>query len=253
MKRFMTVLLVLSLFKVGAAGAATPTSTTNNNSKILFGNTSSKSTGLNQVLALLVGPQGRPGPVGLSGPRGFQGLNGQDGLPGAPGVAGPAGPAGATGATGPQGPAGPAGADGAAGVGGVGGGGFGQGAALVNSCDDSVTVSFTSYFSAGTFALDTITVGDLAAACSGKTLNLLFTMNTASSGSFGPYANGNTIKCTGAYTYTVPSGQSSTQITIANNNMACTNMTTSTSLGSDLRKIGARDFASVVGLEFLGV
>ena len=54
MKRFMTVLLVLSLFKVGAAGAATPTSTTNNNSKILFGNTSSKSTGLNQVLALLV-------------------------------------------------------------------------------------------------------------------------------------------------------------------------------------------------------
>ena len=243
----MTVLLVLSLFKVGAAGAATPTSDTKDNSKIIFGNTASKSSGLNQVLALLVGPQGRPGPVGLSGPRGFQGINGQNGLPGAPG---PAGPAGATGATGATGPAGPAGADG---VGGSGGGGFGQGAALVDSCDNSVSISLTSHFASGTFALNTVTIGDLAAACSGKTLNLLFTMNTASSGSFGPYSNGDIIKCTGAYTFSVPSGQTSTQITIANTNMACTNMTTSTSMGSDLRKIGARDFASVVGLEFLGV
>jgi hypothetical protein len=251
MKRFITLLLVLSLFKIGSAYAATPANT-NDNSRIIFGTTKAKTANVNQVLALLVGPQGRIGPVGLTGPRGFQGINGQDGLPGAPGPAGatgpsgPAGPAGATGATGATGPAGPAGTGG-------GGGGFGQGAVLVDSCDDSISMNFTSHFSAGTFALNSITIGDLAAACSGKTINISFTMNAASSGSFGPYSVGDTVRCTGAYTFTVPLGQTSAQITISNTQIACTNMTTSVSFGSDLRKIGARDFASVVGVEFLGV
>ena len=95
MKRFITLLLVLSLFKIGTAYAATPTNT-NDNSRIIFGTTKSKNANVNQVLALLVGPQGRVGPVGVAGPRGFQGINGQDGLPGAPG---PTGATGATGAT----------------------------------------------------------------------------------------------------------------------------------------------------------
>ena len=69
MKRFMTVLLVLSLFKVGTAYAATPSTNNTNSGKILFGNAQNKSTGLNPVLALLVGPQGKIGPIGLQGPR----------------------------------------------------------------------------------------------------------------------------------------------------------------------------------------
>jgi hypothetical protein len=254
MKRFITLLLVLSLFKIGSAYAATPANT-NDNSRIIFGTTKAKTANVNQVLALLVGPQGRIGPVGLTGPRGFQGINGQDGLPGAPGPAGATGATGATGASGPAGPAGPAGPkgdDGAPGTGG-GGGGFGQGTVSLDACDNSISMGFTSFFSAGTFSLNSITISDLAAACSGKTLNLFFTMNAASSGSFGPYSVGDTVKCTGAYTFTVPSGQTSTQITISNTQIACTNTTTSVSFGSDLRKIGARDFASVVGVEFLSV
>lgn len=92
----------------------------------------------NQMLALLVGPQGEPGVAGVAGRDGFIGLNGyqgKDGLPGAPGTAGPAGPAGArgadgasgeqgpigpSGAAGPAGPAGPAGATGPAGPAGPG-------------------------------------------------------------------------------------------------------------------------------------
>lgn len=245
----MTVLLVLSLFKVGAAGAATPTSTTNNNSKILFGNTSSKSTGLNQVLALLVGPQGRPGPVGLSGPRGFQGLNGQDGLPGAPGVAGPAGPAGATGATGPQGPAGPAGADGAAGSGSGGSSSLAAGTFTVGACDNSITAAFTSHFVSGEFSLDSVIMRDVDSACSGKTVNLYFTMNAASSGTFGPYASGDVIKCTDTIA-AISSGTSAT-VTIANTDATCVNTTSAVNLGNNLRKVGARDFHSVVGLEML--
>jgi len=245
MKRFITLLLVLSLFKIGSAYAATPTNS-NENSRIIFGTTKSKNANVNQVLALLVGPQGRIGPVGLTGPRGFQGINGQNGLPGAPGPAGQQGAKGDPGERGPEGPAGPAGTGGS-------GGGFGQGTVSLDTCDDSISMSFTSYFSAGTFSLNSITISDLAADCSGKTLNLFFTMNAASSGSFGPYSSGDTVKCTGAYTFTVPQGQTSAQITITNTQIACTNTTTSVSFGSDLRKIGARDFASVVGVEILGV
>jgi hypothetical protein len=253
MKRFITLLLVLSLFKIGSAYAATPTNT-NENSRIIFGTTKSKNANVNQVLALLVGPQGRVGPVGLAGPRGFQGINGQDGLPGAPGPAGAAGPAGPSGSSGPAGPAGPAGAKGDRGdVGPAGTGGSGgssslaQGSFEVGACDNSITAAFTSFFGSGTFALNSIILNEVDGACSNKIVSVYFTMSTNSTGSFGPYATGDVIKCTDTIPpFTV--GTSAT-VTIANTDPTCTNETSGANLGNSLRKIASRDFDSVVGLE----
>lgn len=253
MKRFITLLLVLSLFKIGSAYAATPAKT-NDNSRIIFGTTKAKTANVNQVLALLVGPQGRIGPVGLTGPRGFQGINGQDGLPGAPGPAGatgPAGPAGASGSAGPAGPAGPKGDRGDVGPAGSGGGGgsssLAQGSFEVGACDNSITAAFTSFFGSGTFALNSIILNEVDGNCSNQIVSVFFTMSANSTGSFGPYATGDVIKCTDTIP-SFPAGTSGT-ITIANTDPTCTNETSGVSLGNSLRKIGSRDFDSVVGLE----
>jgi hypothetical protein len=250
MKRFITLLLVLSLFKIGTAYAATPTNT-NDNSRIIFGTTKAKNANVNQVLALLVGPQGRVGPVGLAGPRGFQGINGQNGLPGAPGPAGATGATGATGASGPAGPAGPAGPkgdDGAPGTGGSGGSSsLAQGSFEVGACDNSITAAFTSFFGSGTFALNSIILNEVDGACSNKIVSVFFTMSANSTGTFGPYATGDVIKCTDTIP-PFPVGTSAT-VTIANTDPTCTNETSAANLGNSLRKIGSRDFDSVVGLE----
>jgi hypothetical protein len=256
MKRFITLLLVLSLFKIGSAYAATPANT-NDNSRIILGTTKAKNANVNQVLALLVGPQGRIGPVGLTGPRGFQGINGQNGLPGAPGPAGPAGATGPAGASGSSGPAGPAGAKGDKGdrgdVGpaGTGGGGgsssLAQGSFQVGACDNSITAAFTSFFGSGTFALNSIILSEVDSACASKIVSVFFTMSVNATGSFGPYATGDVVKCTSTIP-SIPAGTSAT-VTIANTDPTCTNETTAASLGNSLRKIGSRDFDSVVGLE----
>lgn len=259
MKRFMTILLVLSLFKVGAAYAATPT-TGSNTSKILFGNAKKTSTGLNQVLALLVGPKGAPGAVGLTGPRGFTGLNGQDGLPGAPGPAGPAGASGPAGRPGDPGKSafelavesGFSGteADWLDSLGSTSSGGsqqMGLGTLTVGSCDNSITAAMSSNFEAGEFSLDSVTLGSVASACVGKTLNIYFSMNATSASGFGPYVSGNTVKCT----ITIPNTSPTIVISHNASGLSCTNTSTSTNIGNDLRKIGARDFASSVGLEML--
>ena len=64
---------------------------------------------LNQVLGLLVGPNGQPGVSGYSGANGKDGLNGLDGKPGANGANGANGAPGQAGVQGAQGLAGPAG------------------------------------------------------------------------------------------------------------------------------------------------
>ena len=127
MKKIAFLLLVLSLTRVAVAYAETNTvtnPTTSNQQNYFFGNSAQATANLNQVLALLVGPRGVPGPAGVAGKDGFVGLNGEngkDGLPGAPGAVGPQGPAGlngkdgvngtngTNGINGSQGPAGPPG------------------------------------------------------------------------------------------------------------------------------------------------
>jgi len=119
MKKVVALLLILTMSRVAVAYAATPT-TTSNQQSYFFGNTAQGQANLNQVLALLVGPRGVPGPAGVAGKDGFVGLNGQDGkngLDGAPGAVGPQGPAGADGKNGVDGRNGAAGPAGTANLG----------------------------------------------------------------------------------------------------------------------------------------
>jgi hypothetical protein len=105
---------------------------------LLLGYELQKNGNLNQVLAVLVGPQGKAGAAGVAGKNGFVGLNssaGTNGIDGAPGPVGPPGPAGpegksgvsgingAEGVAGATGPAGAPGRNGATGPPGTSGGG----------------------------------------------------------------------------------------------------------------------------------
>jgi hypothetical protein len=101
MKKFSFFLLILVLTRVGTTYAAPNNGTTLDFQNFFLGSSAKPNVNVNQVLALLVGPAGKPGPAGVAGKDGFVGMNGQDGKDGLPGAPGPVGP---------QGPAGPAGA-----------------------------------------------------------------------------------------------------------------------------------------------
>ena len=125
MKKLIAILVILTFTKMGVAYADTNQPLTIRN--FFLGSSPAGNANLNQVLALLVGPQGKPGAAGVAGRDGFIGMNGQagkDGIDGAPGPIGPqgipgiqgaTGAQGLPGATGPAGPRGPAGASGASG------------------------------------------------------------------------------------------------------------------------------------------
>ena len=86
MKKLLGVLIIISMARIGVAYA----DTTSNSQNYFFG-VKNAASNLNQVLALLVGPQGKPGPAGVAGKDGLIGMNGidgKDGLPGAPGATG---------------------------------------------------------------------------------------------------------------------------------------------------------------------
>ncbi|CAN2242339.1 Collagen triple helix repeat [actinobacterium SCGC AAA044-D11] len=138
-----------------------------------------ENSNLNQVLGLLVGPNGQPGVSGFSGANGKDGLNGLDGKPGEPGAPGQPGAAGQPGIQGAQGPAGqpgqpgqpgaqgvagPAGASGPAGAaGGTSGGNAnaGFGTVTIGSCDDSVKIDLKQKFTSGVFKLDEVNIGEI--------------------------------------------------------------------------------------------
>jgi len=106
-KKFSFFLIILLLTRIGTSFADTTTSSQAQIQNFFLGSSVAKNGNLNQVLALLVGPQGKPGVAGVAGKDGFIGLNGKDGtngLDGAPGAVGPQGPAGPAGTQGPAGP-----------------------------------------------------------------------------------------------------------------------------------------------------
>ena len=104
MKRISFFLLILVISRIGTSYAA-PNTNSSPVQNFFVGGAKTDRVNVNQVLSLIVGPEGKPGPAGKNG------IAGKDGKPG------PAGPAGAQG---PAGPAGPAGAQGPAGAGGAG-------------------------------------------------------------------------------------------------------------------------------------
>ena len=136
-KRLLILLAIFTLSGIGITYASG--NGANQVSNFFMGGANLGSANVDQVLALLVGPQGPPGPAGVAGKNGFvgmNGLNGKDGIDGAPGAVGPQGPQGPAGAQGPQGPAGPAGADGRNGANGSSGS---NGASVVEVAVDGNT------------------------------------------------------------------------------------------------------------------
>ena len=105
MKKFSFFLLILLLTRVGTTYAAPNNGTTLDFHNFFLGSSTKANVNVNQVLALLVGPEGEPGAAGVAGRDGFVGMNGQDGLqglagaPGPVGLQGPAGEAGEAGAS----------------------------------------------------------------------------------------------------------------------------------------------------------
>jgi hypothetical protein len=120
MKFFKVLVLILVLTRVGVAYADSDSPLTIRN--FFLGSSPQGELNVNQVLALLIGPEGKPGPAGIAGRDGFVGMNGLDGKDGIPGAPGPVGPQGARGEQGLrgeiglQGPAGPSGVAGPAGT-----------------------------------------------------------------------------------------------------------------------------------------
>jgi len=79
MKKFSFFLLVLLISRIGFAYASPGSSQVLNIQSFFLGNQSFSNVNVNQVLAVLVGPQGAPGAAGAAGRDGFVGMNGQDG------------------------------------------------------------------------------------------------------------------------------------------------------------------------------
>jgi len=105
MKRLLALLLVLALVRIGftyldSSDASSQSVQSPINTQEYFFGVKNAESNLNQVLALLVGRSGTPGPIGVAGADGvigMNGVNGADGIPGAPGAMGAPGPAGAAG------------------------------------------------------------------------------------------------------------------------------------------------------------
>jgi Collagen triple helix repeat (20 copies) len=98
-KRLALFLLVMTMTGAGVSYAETNNPIQN----FFLGDQQLSGDGFNQVLSLLIGPEGEPGPAGVAGRDGAAGLNGSDGAPGPQGPQGPQGAAGVAGSEGPQG------------------------------------------------------------------------------------------------------------------------------------------------------
>ncbi len=275
MKKFALVLLVLSLTRIGVSYAET---TQPENSQEYLFDTKAAAANLNQVLALLVGPQGPPGVAGVAGQDGLDGMNGIDGLPGAPGAAGevgpagPAGPAGAQGPAGPEGPAGPAGANGINGTSGsISGGsiGYGQGEVTVGACesDNRIVIDFTRSFDGTDFTFSSFLVGDpsylvpnsanvrgdIKDACINKSLSFYFKIKASGlAHTLGQYVANDVVKCTYALP-TTTTGWPTTkwQFTLTDSNTTCATLATSSRAATpvNLNKISTADYTDKIGFE----
>jgi hypothetical protein len=220
MKKMVFFLLLLAFTRIGVAlgMGTTPVGI----GSFFLGSPSITESNLNQVLGLLVGPQGSPGVAGMSGENGINGVNGLNGAAGVPG---------AQGIQGIMGPAGPAGAAGEAGTGGVGTLGVGGGTVSIGTCDDTVNISATQTFQGDHFDLGTIVVSNIAGIVG------------TNRGCAGQDATIHVSTPSGAKSCTITLD---TGITGANNSVTFT----TASCGGVLSGIHMQDLSSNIGLEF---
>jgi hypothetical protein len=162
---FFSLFLIFTRIGMGLGFSAAPVGIGN----FFLGAPSITESNLNQVLGLLVGADGQPGPAGVSGANGINGING---LPGVPGLSGSQGLPGAQGVKGDPGLPGTPGAPGVAGApgkdGGVGSVGLGGGEVSIGTCDASVNIAAAQEFTGSGFKLSTVTVSNIdATVCAG--------------------------------------------------------------------------------------
>jgi hypothetical protein len=149
---FFMTFLIFTRIGMGLGISAAPIGIGN----FFLGAPSITESNLNQVLGLLVGADGQPGPAGVSGANGLNGINGLPGVPGAQGLPGAQGVKGDPGAPGVAGAPGVPGKDG-----GVGSVGLGGGEVSIGTCDSTVSISATQTFTPNGFKLATVTVSDI--------------------------------------------------------------------------------------------
>jgi hypothetical protein len=215
MKKILSVLLILAMARIGftfldSSSADVQVTPVANQEDYFFGVKNAQSN-FNQVLALLVGRNGTPGPVGVAGRDGLIGVDGTagpQGLPGAPGAAGQSGRDGAgviavsfsgregscinggirftdaagavsfacNGTPGPAGAPGSQGAQGPQGAAGSGGSGgsqsVGQGDLTLIACDNDIRVRVEKLFNGSDFRLDRVLVSEIANTCAGNELTI---------------------------------------------------------------------------------
>jgi len=163
---FFIAFLVFTRIGVSMGVSATPVGIGN----FFLGEPAITQSNLNQVLGLLVGPDGQPGAAGVSGANGLNGLNG------IPGINGANGAPGAQGIQGIQGVAGTPGSPGAPGTpgknGGIGNVGIGSGEVTIGSCDENVNVGATQEFKGDHFELSTVSVSNIGAGCAGQKVTI---------------------------------------------------------------------------------
>ena len=214
MKLVNRSLLISILFVMTGIGVTFAAGTNSTQNFLLGGNSGLTSQDVNQVLTLMVGPEGKPGAVGPAGANGLDGAQGPAGPAGADGrqgIDGAAGRDGASvttallnigdqncpnggvsvtsttgvayicngrqGATGATGAQGPAGANGTNGTGGGGTGtGYGAGTLSAGTCDDAVDVQLKHTFAGGKFSLSQIIASNVKAACASATFKVTFTI-----------------------------------------------------------------------------
>ena len=156
---FFIAFLVFTRIGVSMGVSATPVGIGN----FFLGEPSITQSNLNQVLGLLVGPDGQPGVAGVSGANGLNGLNGIAGIPGINGATGPQGIQGIQGVAGTPGAPGTPGKNG-----GIGNVGIGSGEVTIGSCDENVNIGATQEFKGDHFNLNTVSVSNIAAGCAGQ-------------------------------------------------------------------------------------
>jgi hypothetical protein len=116
MKKLLFFIVVLLFARGGTFFEANAAGKPMQYENLLLGFELGANGNLNQVLAVLAGPQGRAGAAGVAGKNGFVGINGVAGSNGIDGAPGPVGPSGAPGLAGIPGKDGTIGKDGAPGA-----------------------------------------------------------------------------------------------------------------------------------------
>ena len=278
MKKLAILLIFLSLTRIGVAYAAEST-VSNVRGSYFFGASSREGADVvNSVLALLIGPEGKPGLLGpegksafdLAAAAGFTGtqaewlvsLTGRNGdsaydiaiqagfkgtkeewlrtLVGTPGGAGAAGAAGS----------------------GSGGGsiGYGAGEVSIGACTDTATVGVKAQFTGSDFVMENLTISGLQAGCAGKTFNFYYAIDsnvaTVLKNPAGVYTHGNKIKCTLSYPAPTAATKVPTfdinatpQLTITSSNSVCNVVGNNTNFTID--KISTADYTNRLAFEIL--